>query len=200
MWKAAIDDEMSSLKRNNTWSLMKLPEGRSAVTCKWVFKVKRGGPGKPDKYKARLVARGFSQKQGFDYTETYSPVAKLDTLRAVLALANRERLLVHQMDVKTAFLNGELTDEVYMTQPQGFNQGNELVCRLNRSIYGLKQASRTWNERFHGFVEKLGFVRSRNDQCLYTRGVGQQMVILVLYVDDILLVGSSLKILEAVKR
>ncbi|KXJ68982.1 hypothetical protein RP20_CCG000687 [Aedes albopictus] len=199
-WKIAIDEEMDSLKRNNTWTLAKLPKGRSAVTCKWVFSIKRGVDGQPDRYKARLVARGFSQKPGFDYTETYSPVAKLDTLRAVLAIANQDRMHIHQMDVKTAFLNGELQEEIYMVQPDGFQQGKELYCRLNRSLYGLKQSSRAWNDKFHKFIEKLGFVRSANDQCLYVRGKGLEKVILVLYVDDILLACSSMKVLETVKR
>lgn len=199
-WKEAIEDEMDSLKRNNTWTLTRLPEGRTAITCKWVFRVKHGSGEAGDRYKARLVARGFSQKRGFDYSETYSPVAKLDTLRAVLVLANKERMHLHQMDVKTAFLNGELNEEIYMAQPDGFEQGKGLVCRLNRSLYGLKQASRAWNERFHTFIVKMGFVRSENDQCLYVRGEGKNKVIVVLYVDDILMASSSLKVLEAVKR
>lgn len=128
--------------RNNTWTLTKLPPGRTPVTCKWVFRIKRGDGTAADKYKARLVARGFSQKRGFDYTETYSPVAKLDTLRLFLALAHRDEMHVHQMDVKTAFLNGILHEEIYMTQPDGFQQGKDLVCRLHRSLYELKQASR----------------------------------------------------------
>lgn len=200
LWKAAIEEEMDSLRHNGTWTLTPLPKGRRAITCKWVFRVKRGRCEAEDRYKARLVARGFSQKKGFDYTETYSPVAKLDTLRAVLAIANRERMHLHQMDVKTAFLNGQLNEEIYMAQPDGFEQGKGLVCRLNRSLYGLKQASRAWNERFHNFIVKLGFVRSENDQCLYLQGTGKNKIIIVLYVDDILLASSSLKALETVKR
>lgn len=199
-WKSAIDEEIDSLGRNKTWTLTKLPAGRTPVTCKWVFRVKRGDGVVADKYKARLVARGFSQKVGFDYTETYSPVAKLDTLRLVLALAHRQEMHVHQMDVKTAFLNGILHEEIYMTQPDGFQQGKDLVCRLHRSLYGLKQASRAWNERFDEFIQKLKFVRSPNDQCLYVRGTGREQIIVVLYVDDILVVGSSLKLVKVVKK
>lgn len=179
---------MDSLKKNGTWKLAKLPANRTPITNKWIFKVKRGVDGAPDRYKARLVARGFSQRYGIDYCETYSPVAKLDTLRTVLALANQEKLVVHQMDVKTAFLNGTLTEEIFMVQPEGFEQGEGLVCRLEKSIYGLKQASRAWNERFHNFVEqRLKFKRSENDQCLYTRRIGSEKLIIVLYVDDILI-------------
>lgn len=199
-WRSAIEEEMDSLRRNNTWTLTELPAGRKAVSCKWVFRIKRGDGDVPDRYKARLVARGFSQRQGFDYTETYSPVAKLDTLRTVLALANRDRLHVHQMDVRTAFLNGTLSEEIFMTQPDGFQQGKNLVCRLNRSIYGLKQASRAWNQRFHEFTEKLGLKQSANDQCLYTMGEGRDRIIVIVYVDDILIVGASLQTVKAIKR
>lgn len=199
-WKAAIEDELISLKRNNTWTLVKKPEGRSVVSCKWVFRMKRGEAGKPEKYKARLVARGFSQKRCFDYSETYSPVAKMDTLRTVLALANQNGMHIHQMDVKTAFLNGDLVEEIFMTQPDGFEQGKGLVCKLNRALYGLKQASRAWNDKFNRFMEKLGFVRSANDQCLYILGSREEQVILVLYVDDILISSPSLKALHEIKR
>lgn len=114
------------------------------------------------RYKARLVARGFSQKQSFDYTETYSPVAHQDIVRMVLALANRKDMYVGQKDIKTAFLNGKLTEEIYVQQPEGFEKGEGLVCRLNRSLYGLKQASRKWNERCDEFVQRLGFIRNVN--------------------------------------
>lgn len=198
-WEEAINEELYSLRKNQTWTLTKLPEGRTPITNKWVFKIKRGINAKPDRYKARLVARGFSQRYGLDYSETYSPVAKLDTLRAVLALANQERMFVHQMDVRTAFLNGLLTEQIFMDQPEGFETG-DLVCRLNKSIYGLKQASRTWNARFDEFVQgRLKFTRSTNDQCLYIRRFGDEVVIIVLYVDDVLVISSSMRAVEAVK-
>ncbi|KXJ72078.1 hypothetical protein RP20_CCG018998 [Aedes albopictus] len=129
-WQAAIQAELDSLHRNNTWDLVKLPEGRRAVSCKWVFRIKPGNGDEPDKYKARLVARGFSQRRGFDYNETYSPVARVDTLRTLLAVANKERMEIHQMDVQSAFLNGDLSEEIYMSQPEGYEVGNGLVCRL----------------------------------------------------------------------
>lgn len=198
-WQTAIHEEMDSLTRNRTWTLTELPAGRKPISCKWIFKVKPGANGEPDRYKARLVARGFTQRYGYDYTETYAPVARLNTLRAVLAVANQQRLLVHQMDVRTAFLNGQLKEEIYMVQPEGFQQGNGLVCRLNRSIYGLKQASRAWNDRFHQFVTSIGFKRSDNDPCLYIRSSGGEKVFLILYVDDILIVGHSLKAIRIVK-
>lgn len=198
-WQAAIQDEMDSLRRNQTWTLEKLPKGRVPISCKWVFRVKPGEGGNPDRYKARLVARGFSQRFGFDYTETYSPVVKLDTLRTMLAVANQERMFVHQMDVRTAFLNGDLSEEIYMSQPEGFVEGQDLVCRLHKSLYGLKQASKAWNDRFHRFIARLGFKRSTSDQCLYWRGEKDKRVYLILYVDDILIIGHNQKEIKIVK-
>lgn len=199
-WEVAVREEMDALSRNHTWDLVKLPEGRVPISCKWIFKVKRADDGRGDHYKARLVARGFTQRHGFDYSETYSPTAKLDTLRTVLAVANHERMVIHQMDVKSAFLNGSIKEEIFMTQPEGFNAGNGLVCRLNRSLYGLKQASRAWNERFHVFAEKLGFRRSSSDKCLYIRESGGHKLFLIIYVDDVLLVGHQLKAIQVVKQ
>lgn len=199
-WETAIREEINALKRNHTWDLVELPAGRKPISCKWVFKIKRNDDGSEGQYKARLVARGFTQRQGFDYSETYSPTARLDTLRTVLAVANHERMCIHQMDVKSAFLNGSITEEIFMTQPEGFDEGNGLVCRLNRSLYGLKQASRAWNERFHVFVEKLGFRRSTSDKCLYIRESGGQRLFLIIYVDDVLLVGHKLKEILVVKK
>ena len=132
MWKEAIDSELTSLKKNNTWDLTELPAGRRPVGNKWVFTIKRDGESRIDRYKARLVAKGFTQAKGYDYSETYSPVAKMTTLRILLTLSNQRDLHVHQMDVKTAFLNGELTEEIYMRQPSGFEAGNDRVCKLNK--------------------------------------------------------------------
>lgn len=200
LWQKAMQEEMDALVKNGTWTLAELPQGRSAVSCKWIFKIKHADEDQPPRYKARLVARGFTQKPGFDFSETYSPVARMDTLRTVLALANQEGMAVHQMDVKTAFLNGNLSEEIYMLQPEGFRQKKGLVCRLNKSLYGLKQASRSWNITFHTFIERLGFQRSANDLCLYCRGSDKQLVVIVLYVDDILLVSPSEKLIRTIKR
>lgn len=199
-WKHAVGEEMDSLLKNDTWTLVKLPKGRKPITCKWVFKVKRFDDGQDERYKARLVARGFSQRHGFDYTETYSPVAKLDTIRVVLAVANQERMAVHQMDVRSAFLNGQITEEIYMMPPEGYEQRKGLVCRLNRALYGLKQASRAWNLRFDQLMQDLGFRRSVNDPCLYVKGSSDSLVIVILYVDDILVVSRSLSLVEELKR
>lgn len=198
-WKLAIDDEMDALARNKTWTLTSLPAGRKTVKCRWVFKIKKDERGDVQKYKARLVAKGFTQKHGFDYSETYSPVAKLTTFRVLLAIANHQNLFVHQMDVKSAFLQGILTEEIYMEMPEGFRDG-EQVCKLNKSLYGLKQSSRLWNNRFHAFMIKIGFHRSEADYCLYIRIQKSTTFFLLLYVDDVLLVSNNIDETKAVMK
>lgn len=200
LWEKAIEEELQSLEKNGTWNLVELPEGRRAVDNKWVFKIKRNSDGSVDRYKARLVARGFSQRHGFDYSDTYSPVVKMSTLRVLLSLANQKRWLVHQMDVKCAFLNGVLDEEVFMRQPSGFERGGSQVCRLNKAIYGLKQASRKWNERFHEFMSRMNFKRSEQDYCLYFWSGTDVVLYVVIYVDDILIIGSSEKAICELKK
>jgi hypothetical protein len=149
-WKAAADCEFRSLMENETWELMELPAGRKPISCKWVFKVKYGKDGLVDRFKGRLVARGFVQEYGVDYEETFSPVVKFSSIRTLLAFAVEKQMLVHQMDVITAFLNGRLEEEIYMEQPEGYvKPGTEhMVCKLKKSLYGLKQAPRCWNKEF----------------------------------------------------
>ncbi|KAL1200754.1 Retrovirus-related Pol polyprotein from transposon TNT 1-94 [Cardamine amara subsp. amara] len=144
---------------NKVWDLVELPDGFRSVGCKWIFKTKRDSKGNIERYKARLVAKGFTQKDGIDYTETFSPISKKDSLRIVLSLVAHYDLELHQMDVKTAFLNGELEEEVYIDQPEGFvTAGKEnLVCRLRKSIYGLKQVSRQWYLKFDNTILSYGF-------------------------------------------
>ncbi|CAM8902329.1 unnamed protein product [Rhodiola kirilowii] len=141
-WKEAINDEMDSIVGNNTWILVDLPPGHKALGNKWIFRKKRKVDGTIDKFKARLVIQGFRQNYGMDYFDTYAPVARISTIRLLIALASIHKLLVHQMDVKTAFLNGDLEEEIYMKQPEGFVlTGQEhKVCKLVKSLYGLKQA------------------------------------------------------------
>lgn len=198
-WKKAIDSEYDSLMKNNTWTLCDLPKGRKAITGKWVFKLKHKANGEIDKYKARFVARGCSQKHGFDYAETYAPVAKLSTLRILLSIANRFDMHVHQMDVKGAFLNGDLDEDIYMVPPEGFPAGNK-VCKLNKAIYGLKQSSRMWYEKFHQFITRIGFKRCSSDYCLYTKFENAIRCYILLYVDDLLIVCDSEKMVRIVKE
>src|SRR6195952_2542448 len=164
LWLTAIEAEYESLQRTDTYELTQLPGGRQAIGCKWVFKIKRHADGSIDRYKARLVAKGFSQKEGLDYKETFAPVAKFASIRALLALAAHQDYEVHQMDVKTAFLNGDLDVELYMQQPEGFVAGEEhLVCKLQKSIYGLKQAGRAWFEKINAALIKMAFAPLDSD-------------------------------------
>jgi hypothetical protein len=154
LWYDAMKEEMNSIKSNEVWDLVELPNGAKAIGCKWVFKTKKDSLGNIERYKARLVAKGFTQKEGIDYTETFSPVSKKDSLRVIMALVAHFDLELQQMDVKTTFLNGDLEEEVYMKQPEGFpsSDGEQLVCKLKKSLYGLKQASRQWYLKFHNVI------------------------------------------------
>ena len=163
--KAKID----SLHQHNVWDLVELPEGRKPVGSKWVFKVKTNADGSTERFKARLVAQGYTQREGLDYDETFSPVVRSESVRSVISLACREGLKLHQMDVTTAFLNGELDQEIYMKQPKGFTAGGQehLVCRLKKSLYGLKQSSQCWNQVLDVQLKKMGFQQSPSDPCIY---------------------------------
>ena len=155
-----------------------------------------------ERYKARLVAKGYTQKEGDDFFDTYSPVARLTIIQVLISLAAFYGLIVHQMDVKTAFLNGELEEEIYMDQPDGFvANGQECkVCKLLKSLYGLKQAPKQWHEKFDITLTSAAFVVNEADKCVYYRYGGGEGVILCLYVDDILIFGSSLKVIKKVKE
>lgn len=170
-WLEAMRSEMESLNRNDTWELRELPEGKSAVGCKWVYKLKRNGAGEIERYKARLVAQGFSQKFGTDYDQVFAPVARQMTFRALLALASREGHIVRHVDAKTAFLNGTLKETIFMKQPPGFENEDKRtsVCLLKKSLYGLKQAARSWNDAINAVLIEMNFDQSKADVCLYSR-------------------------------
>jgi len=148
-WLEAMRSELQSIQANNTWYYSELPKGHKAIGLKWVFKVKRDQKGNIVKHKARLVAKGYAQRHGVDYEEVFAPVARLETVRLVLALAAQGKWEVHHMDVKSAFLNGDLQEEVYVTQPPGFMNPkySGRVMKLNKALYGLKQAPRAWNSK-----------------------------------------------------
>ncbi|MCP3667059.1 MAG: DDE-type integrase/transposase/recombinase [Gammaproteobacteria bacterium] len=201
-WKDAMADEYNSLMKHNTWKLCKLPKDRAVVGCKWVFRIKRKADGSVDRFKARLVAKGFTQKEGIDYDEVFSPVARFTSVRTILALANNLDMEVEQMDVQTAFLHGDLQEEIYMSQPECFVQkGQEqLVCKLQKSLYGLKQAARCWNQKIDEYLKQSGYVQNSADHCVYTKQVGADMIILALYVDDLLLVSGNKELINSEKR
>ena len=202
MWLDAMRDEIQSMRHNGVWELNELPKGHRPIGYKWVYKTKRDHKGKIEKFKARLVAKGFTQREGVDYEATFSPVSSKDSFRVIMELVAHFDMELHQMDVKTAFLNGDLNEEVYMMQPEGFmvNDSGKLVCRLKKSIYGLKQASRQWYLKFHSVVASYGFVENKVDQCIYCKVSGRKFIFLILYVDDILLASSDLGLLHETKR
>lgn len=199
-WQAAMNKELESLRENDVWELTELPAGARAVGCKWVFKRKLGVDGSVERYKARLVAQGYTQKHGLDYDETFSPVVRSESVRALIAAAAASNMLLHQMDIVTAFLNGTLDEEVYMKQPDGYvTTGQEhLVCKLKKSLYGLKQSSRCWNGTLHNHLIQIGFSQSVNDPCVYTCDDGS--AILAVYVDDILVAAKNMRRMNEVKQ
>ena len=196
-WKAAIDSELDSLKRTGTWTLTPLAAGRQAIGSRWVLKIKRKADGTVDKYKARLVAKGYAQKAGIDYDETFAPVAKFTSIRMLLALAAHHDFEIHHMDVKTAFLNGDLDVDIYMEQPEGYStpaaRGEQrLVCKLQKALYGLKQAGRAWNEKMLDALLQLQFTPLDSDSCVFVHRDDSYVMFVALYVDDLLLFSSSL--------
>lgn len=191
-WIKAIESEINSLRDNETWELVELPKGRKAIPCKWIFKIKTNPDGSIDKYKARLVVKGYSQKKDIDFHETFSPVARSSTIRAILSVAAREKLKLSQFDVTTAFLYGTLDEEIYMKPPEGYAD-ERYVFKLKKSLYGLKQAPLCWNRCITDYIVKTGFKQSNSDPCLFVRRQGKEKIILALYVDDGLLAYTSEK-------
>jgi Reverse transcriptase (RNA-dependent DNA polymerase)/Integrase core domain len=201
LWLGAMREEMQSMSDNHVWELVDPIDGVRTIGCKWIFKVKMDMDGNPQTYKARLVAKGYRQIQGIDYEETFSPVAMVKSIRILLAIAAYYDYEIWQMDVKTAFLNGNLTEDVYMSQPEGFvdpkNKGK--ICKLLKSIYGLKQASRSWNLRFDEAIIGFGFIKNEDEPCVYKKANVSKITFLVLYVDDILLIGNDIPTLHETK-
>ena len=162
-----MSEELQALEKAQTWELVTLPPGKTAVGCKWVYKIKTKSDGSIDRYKVRLVAKGFNQEYGIDYEETFAPVARLTSVRSLLAVAAIRKWELFQMDVKNAFLNGDLTEEVFMKPPPGFPHSSSQVCKLRRALYGLKQAPRAWFEKFSSTIQTLGFTSSVHDYGLF---------------------------------
>uniref|UniRef100_A0A5B6ZV70 Integrase catalytic domain-containing protein n=1 Tax=Davidia involucrata TaxID=16924 RepID=A0A5B6ZV70_DAVIN len=190
-WRKAMEEEMHALNLNHTWDLVQPPDGAQIVGCRWVFTVKQNPDGTIDRLKARLVAKGFTQTYGIDYTETFSPVAKLNSVRIIISLAANLDWPLHQLDVKNAFLHGDLAETVYMAQPPGFESKGECVCHLRKSIYGLKQSPRAWFDKFSKVVVTHGMTRSQADHSVFFKKTSTGIVILVVYVDDIVITGSD---------
>ena len=199
-WQQAMDEEMASLHEHHTWVLEPTPPGVTPIPARWIFKIKRDAKGGIERYKARLVAKGYRQREGIDFDEVFAPVSKYSTLRALLAVVAASDLELHQLDIKTAFLNGELKETVYLEQPPGYKEGSgEQSCRLQRALYGLRQAPRAWHEKLCQELERFGFVESSSDPSLFMRPSQDSMVFVLVYVDDILIAARDLASVAEVK-
>lgn len=185
-WFEAMSEEFKSLTKMKTWDLVKLPEHAKPLTCRWVLREKQDG-----RLKARLVVRGFEQEEGIDYSETFSPVARHVSIRLILSFAASNRMKLITFDVKTAFLYGDLKEEIYMYQPEGFNDKTGRICKLNKSLYGLKQAPKNWNDKFSMFLKTLRFENTDDDPCIYYNQ--NRSIIIALFVDDGLVAGKNVK-------
>lgn len=199
-WVEAMQTELDALEANHTWDLVTLPVGKKPIGNKWVYKVKLKPNGELERCKARLVAKGFNQEEGIDYTEVFSPVAKMVTVRVLFAIAASYNWSIHQVDVNNAFLHGFLHDDIYMKPPQGYTKAQPgQVCKLVKSLYGLKQASREWNHEFSRVLLAQGFTQSPHDHCLFIRGAGDQFVGILVFVDDVLLTGPNDTLIDELK-
>ena len=201
-WVKAMNSELKSIQDNNTWHYTNLPKGHKAIGLKWVYKVKRDPKGNVVKHKARLVAKRYAQRHGVDYEEVFAPVARLETVRLILALAASGKWEVHHMDVKSAFLNGELQEEVYVKQPPGFENPRYpgKVLKLQKALYGLKQAPRAWNAKLDQELIRLGFCWSEEEHAVYKRGNGDSLLLLGVYVDDLIICGPNNKYIVEFKQ
>ncbi|CAI7872846.1 unnamed protein product [Closterium sp. NIES-54] len=197
-WKKAMESELKSIEENGTWELVELPEGRKAITSKWLFKIKSEADGKIERYKSRLVAKGYHQKEKVDYMELFALVVKATALRTLLAGATIKGWVVKKMDVTTAFLNGVLEEEILMAQPEGFDDGSGRVWKLKKALYGLKQAPRQWYLKLREVLEEIGFTPSSADHSLFMLGEGEQRSFMVVYVDDILIFSPSSDLVKEV--
>lgn len=210
-WIQAMNIELEALERNGTWVITELPAGKQAIGCKWIYKTKYKPDGTIDRFKSRLVILGCRQIQGIDYGETFAPVAKMATVRTLLAVAAIQNWVTHQMDVTNAFLHGDLDEEVYMELPQGYTgwgsritteslltsvtrkaAATRLVCKLVKSLYGLKQAPRCWFSKLSATLKEDGFSQSKADYSLFTKVTKITITLILVYVDDLLLAGSSI--------
>jgi hypothetical protein len=200
IWEKTMDVELKALKEMGTWKLVQKPPDVKAIPNKWTFVKKRNKEGEVVRHRARLVVKGCAQRAGFDYLETYSPVVRFDTLRAILALVPIKKLKVQQMDVKGAYLNGHLDEKVYMKQPEGREDGTDRVCELIKTMYGLKQAGREWNKLFDSKVKAHGYKSLLSDPCAYILWDGNDFIIITVWVDDLLLFATSDKLMESAKK
>ena len=206
-WREAMQAELAAMELNNTWSVTPLPPGKNSVGCRWIYKIKHKSDGSIERHKAHLVTKGYTQQERVDYVDTFSPVAKLIIVKVLLALAASKQWSLFQLDVNNAFLNGDLFEEVYMDLPLGYHKKGEhasytgkLVCKLHKSIDGLKRASRQWYAKFSHSLLQFAFSQSKSDYSLFTKGSGSSFFALLVYVDDIIITGPSILVLNSLKQ
>jgi hypothetical protein len=197
-----MTEEYQSIIKSDVWEIVPRPKRKDVVSSKWLFKIKHVVDGSIEKYKERFVAHGFSQKEGIDYEETFTPIARYTLIKTIIALAAKMKWKLHQMDVKTTFLNGVIEEEVYIEQPQGFEveYRKTHVCKLKKSLYRFKQAPRVGYGRINSFLTSLGFTKSKADSNLYFKVMNDEPMILLLYVDDLFLIGEEKLITECKKK
>ncbi|KAG7538693.1 Zinc finger CCHC-type superfamily [Arabidopsis suecica] len=201
-WIHACEDEINSITKNKTWDLVELPQGIKPIGLKWVFKLKRNADGSINKHKARLVAKGYVQRYGVDFDEVFAPVARIETIRLLVNLAASNGWEIHHLDVKTAFLHGELKETVYVMQPEGFIEkgSEEKVYKLNKALYGLRQAPRAWNNKLNQILKELQFVKCSKEPSVYRKTIGENLNLLVaVYVDDLFVTGTNIKVINRFK-
>lgn len=201
-WRKASKEEIDSINKNKTWCLVEKPIGTKVIGLKWIFKIKKNADGTINKYKARLVAKGYVQESGIDFDEVFAPVARLETIRLLIALAASHGWEIHHLDVKTAFLHGELKEDVYVDQPEGFEvRGEEQkVYKLSKALYGLKQAPRAWNTKLDQILKELKFKKCTKENSVYRKDEGGTLLIVAIYVDDLFVMGNTLKVISEFKK
>lgn len=201
-WKRAVREELESLKESNTFELTPLPEGRNRVGGRWVYVTKENADGGKI-FKARYVAKGYNQIKGIDYHETFAPTASFTSIRALMQVAVQNDVIIHQMDVKAAYLHAPIDTEIFQEQPEGFEEssgtGEQLVCKLKKSLYGLKQSGRNLYKLLHNHLEQNNFVRNLSDHSVYRRQIGNETIPVIIWVDDLIIAASNSDLLDEFK-
>ena len=200
--KMRVKQRLRPLQKNKTWELVDLPEGAKPIGLKWIFKIKRNSDGSINKHKSRLVGKYYIQRHGIDFEEVFAPIAHIETFRFIIALAASNGWEVHQLDVKTTFLHRELKEDVYVTQPKVFvvSGSENKVYKLKKALYGLKQALKAWNKKLNKELAKLKFIKCSKEPSLYFRRMKGTLLLVAVYVDDLLIIRSSIDMIHEFKR